>query len=74
MSAPRGLVDPRHYLAVWRQVRTASSGRHRPVRAWWNRVLASMPKGRRRSPVPVLRLVLWSSSVEGMAADERSRG
>ncbi len=73
MRTPRGLVDPRHYLSVRGQARPATTARRHVVRAWWNRVLASMPGGRRPSPVPVLTLVLWSSSVEGMAADERGR-
>lgn len=65
MNTLRRFIDPLDVLSRRRQI--ATPPRHRAATAWWSRLLAARPKRGGPAPVPALTLVLWSSSVEGIA-------
>lgn len=73
MNTLRGFIDPLDHLPRRHRTAAPATTRGRAARAWWSRFVASMPKSRRPSPGPALTLVLWSSSVEGIAAEDRAR-
>lgn len=71
MSRTLTRVHPRRFFQP-RMLWSSSAASHTPAfRAWWTRLLASMPRRTRHAPAPELTLVLWTSSVEGIATSER---
>lgn len=71
MSRLRTLAPPRRFLPHRLPFTGLTAPPGHAFRAWWTRLLASMPRGNKQAQAQELTLVLWTSSIEGIATNER---